>query len=471
MNDRNNDDRKIDALLNHPETRTVEFKAARETFSRDEAINYCVAIANEGGGELVLGVTDKLPRQICGSNAIPDLNAFELLVTQKTKLNVVAREIKTESGRVVIFQIPRRRRGEPVEHDGKYLVRRGESLVPMGLDALREILDEAKIAEESLPAMSDLRDDEVGQLLDTDAFFRLIGETPPGQQDRLARLEHRRLLTRTGHRWSITNAGALFLARDLGDFADLALRRVRLIRYDARDRLNATLDQFEARGYGLSFDALTAAVTAQYATREVIDGGRRELRPDYAPRAVREFVGNALVHQDLEERSTQLVIEVFDDRLEIRNPGRPTIDIRRFVDETKARNPDLAEVMRLARFTEIRGSGVDRALEAIESLVQRAPEFVLHDAATSVILRGQLDVSQMTDDEKVRTVYLHCCLRYEQRQSLTNTSLRQRVNLPPSKTWLASNMISATVEAGLIKPDPRAGTSRKYAAYLPFFAG
>lgn len=152
MNDRNNDDRKIDALVNHPETRTVEFKAARETFSRDEAINYCVAIANEGGGELVLGVTDKLPRQICGSNAIPDLNAFELLVTQKTKLNVVAREIKTASGRVVIFQIPRRRSGEPVENDGKCLVRRGESLVPMRLDALGAILDEAKIAEESLPA-------------------------------------------------------------------------------------------------------------------------------------------------------------------------------------------------------------------------------------------------------------------------------------------------------------------------------
>jgi predicted HTH transcriptional regulator len=55
-------------------------------------------------------------------------------------------------------------------------------------------------------------------------------------------------------------------------------------------------------------------------------------------------------------------------------------------------------------------------------------------------------------------------------ERMTNQSLRERFRLPESKSAIASQVIAATIEAGLIKPDEKVGGSRKYARYLPFWA-
>jgi ATP-dependent DNA helicase RecG len=53
---------------------------------------------------------------------------------------------------------------------------------------------------------------------------------------------------------------------------------------------------------------------------------------------------------------------------------------------------------------------------------------------------------------------------------MTNESLRHRFQLPESRRATTSQIIAATMEAGLIKPDEKVGTSRKLARYLPFWA-
>ena len=55
-------------------------------------------------------------------------------------------------------------------------------------------------------------------------------------------------------------------------------------------------------------------------------------------------------------------------------------------------------------------------------------------------------------------------------ERMTNESLRQRFHLPETKRAIASQIIAATIEVGLIKADERVGSSRKYARYLPFWA-
>jgi ATP-dependent DNA helicase RecG len=49
------------ALLDSPEGSRIEFKAALGGFAFDDLVKYCVALANEGGGRIVLGVTDQRP--------------------------------------------------------------------------------------------------------------------------------------------------------------------------------------------------------------------------------------------------------------------------------------------------------------------------------------------------------------------------------------------------------------------------
>ena len=43
--------------------------------------------------------------------------------------------------------------------------------------------------------------------------------------------------------------------------------------------------------------------------------------------AIREAVGNALIHQDYAIPRTGLVVEILDGRIEITNPGTPMVDI------------------------------------------------------------------------------------------------------------------------------------------------
>lgn len=49
------------------EHQRLEFKEAKTQFDNRKLYRYCVAIANEGGGHLVLGVSDSKPRRVLGS--------------------------------------------------------------------------------------------------------------------------------------------------------------------------------------------------------------------------------------------------------------------------------------------------------------------------------------------------------------------------------------------------------------------
>lgn len=55
-------------------------------------------------------------------------------------------------------------------------------------------------------------------------------------------------------------------------------------------------------------------------------------------------------------------------------------------------------------------------------------------------------------------------------ERMTNQSLRERFHLAEDKAAIASQVIAATIEAGLIKSDESVGGSRKFARYLPFWA-
>ncbi|MCS6557356.1 putative DNA binding domain-containing protein [Curtobacterium flaccumfaciens] len=465
------DEAYLEALLSQREDTRLEFKAAKNNYDTVKAIEYCAALANEGGGYFILGVSDKMPRTVTGSTAITNPQELENRIFEKLKIKVPIRELSYKGKRVVVFQVPSRMRGLPVEYDGRFLMRAGESLTTMSTHRIAQIFAEHQGRFESRHVAEGLSAAQVNSLLDLDAYFQLMPDADPGDLlNRLQVLVERRLLdSNTSQTWDITNGGALFLARSLDDFPQLKMRRVRVIRYSGNDRVNAVFEHFETRGYGRAFEPLLAIISANVPTVEIIDAGLRTTVQAYAPRALREFLANALIHQDLEETGIQLVVEIFDDRLEFRNPGTPLIAVERFVDETRARNPDLAEIMRLARICEVRGSGVDRALEQIEDYMQPAPRFQPETAATRVSLFKQRKFEDMTLEERIWSAFLHCCVKYEKSDRLTNASLRARHGLATAKTPVVSQTIAAAIEAGLIKLDPRAGSSKRHAAYVPFF--
>jgi predicted HTH transcriptional regulator len=125
------------------ETQRLEFKEAKTQFDSQRLCEYCVALANEGGGLLLLGIADKpLPRPVVGTQACQNPIAQAEKLFQRIGFRVDIEEVAHPEGRVLVFQIPSRPRGTAYHLDGAYLMRSGEALVPMSEDQLRRIFAE-----------------------------------------------------------------------------------------------------------------------------------------------------------------------------------------------------------------------------------------------------------------------------------------------------------------------------------------
>lgn len=177
--------------LNHwlttpAETENLEFKAATEQFDTVKTLRYCVALANEKGGYLVLGVTDKAPRRVIGTKAfltIAEQNKIKEMIVQKLRIRVETTELDHPDGRVLVFEIPSRADGYPIEYEGAYLMRAGEALVPMTPDQLRRIFAEGQPDWFSQYACEGIDNEKVIALLDTQSYFDLLKLPYPTTQD------------------------------------------------------------------------------------------------------------------------------------------------------------------------------------------------------------------------------------------------------------------------------------------------
>ena len=123
------------------ENEHLEFKEAKMQFGKEKTLKYCAAIANEGGGHLVLGVTNKLPRTVVGTSAFSSdtsVNEIKTRIFDKFKLRVDVKTLQHADGRVLVFEIPSRPVAHPISFEGTYLMRIGEDLVPMSPDVLKK---------------------------------------------------------------------------------------------------------------------------------------------------------------------------------------------------------------------------------------------------------------------------------------------------------------------------------------------
>ena len=126
-------------ILDAPEGSRLEFKQARNRYEFDELVRYCVALANEGGGKIIFGVTNTRPRRVLGTSAFSEPGRTEAGVFERTGRRVSIEEYTHDRQRVLIAHVPARLPGTAWNDRGSYWMRAGESLVPMADDVLRRI--------------------------------------------------------------------------------------------------------------------------------------------------------------------------------------------------------------------------------------------------------------------------------------------------------------------------------------------
>lgn len=464
----------IDQWLAEPsEHRRLEFKEAKNDFNRPDLYKYCVALANAGGGHLVLGVTDKPPRRVAGTKAFAgNLTAVEHEVLQKTEVCVTADELAHPDGRVLVFSIPGRPRGSAYRYKGAYWMRVGESTVVMPDQQLREIFAETQPEWLDAHAKSGLSAEDVFALLDVPAFFTLQKTPMPGRAaEALRRLAARSCIERNGQGYAIRRLGALLFAKRLSDFPELEHKAVRVLVYVGASKLKARRDWTCDKGYAAGFEEIVKYVMEQIPQQEVIRNGIREQELLLPEEMTRELLVNALAHQDFSVRGKQLRVDIYSNRVEFSNPGEPLVDPDRFIDSEDTRNEKLIGLMRRMGFCEQRGSGIDQVVLAAEANRLRPPEFRREHKQTTVRIHGTETLSGMGRDDRIRACYQHCVLRYVTGEdSMTNQSLRERFGASPKGASVVSAIIADAGRAGLVKPDARAGKSRRYAKYIPAWA-
>jgi ATP-dependent DNA helicase RecG len=454
------------------ETQILEFKEAKTQYDTEKLFEYCIAIANEGGGHLLLGIKNQSPRDVVGTLAINDPVGMAAKIFHKLAFRVDIEILQHPQGRVVIVCIPGRPKGTPLHLEGRYLMRNGESLTSMSPDQLRKIIEEGK--PDWLDEFSDLGAvdaERVISLLDTQIYFERMGLPYPSTRDAvLGRLCAERLIVESdGGTYLIRRLAAILLAKKMDEFPDVKRKAPRLVVFEGTDRFSIKLEQTGGRGYAAGYQGLVNYTMAQLPQNEVIENTLRK-KVSLVPEIVmRELVANALIHQDFTLSGASVMVEVYADRIVISNPGIPVVKLERFIDGYRSRNERLADLMRRMKACEEQGLGIDRVIQSIEVYQLPAPDFRADDTRTIVTIFGHKPFHSMTRDDRVRACYQHCALKYVNNERMTNETLRQRFKLQESKGATASQIISQTVEAGLIKIDPSVRGSKRFARYVPFW--
>ena len=325
---------------------------------------------------------------------------------------------------------------------------------------------------EDLPARSQLSPNETLTFLDYPAYFRLLNLPLPSNYEAIMeQLEADEIVVHSDDgAWTITALGSLLLANDLTTFRSLRRKTVRIIVYEGSNKLSTIREIEMNQGYAVGFEALIATIDNVLPRSEEIGAALRASVPVYPILAIRELVANALIHQDLTVTGAGPMVEIFNNRMEITNPGEPLIDPIRFLDSPpRSRNEALAALMRRMGICEERGSGVDKVVFQTEFYQLPAPAFTAHSGSTQAVLFQGRPLSEMDKDNRVRACYLHACLKWVSHEFMTNTSIRERFRIEEKNSSIASRLIKEAVEAQFVKAND-AGAAKKLMRYVPFWA-
>ena len=473
----------IKELLQCPESEWLELKKdnnnPEEIGKNISAISNSLALLERNQGYILWGV-DSSSEKFVGTNFQPrkikrgneELENW-LVGLLEPKVNFTIYEDTVDGKRGVIFAI-KPAVSRPTRFSGTEYIRIGSQTrklqdFPEKERVLWKRLD-VRPFEDNI-ALENLTTDEVLNLIDYPNYFKKLSERIPKNHvtimDRLKNEEI--IISKNGSQLHhITNMGAILFGNNLKDFRGFIKRAPRVIRYKGANRIKGIREKQFNKGYAIDFENIVDYVNSQIPRNEEIKKSLRKEVSMYPILAIRELIANALIHQDFHSRGSGPMIEIFSDRMEISNPGKPLIDTLRFMDESpKSRNESIVSLMRRMKICEDRGTGIDKVIFEIEFHQLPAPAFRVTDHSTIVTLFSTKEFSKMNAEERMRACYQHACLQWVSDQFLTNSSLRKRFGISDKNYPLVSTIIKNTMNKKLIKINTTRGSKRSYA---PFWA-
>ena len=377
-------------LMDAMEGENLEFKEARHSYQFDKLLKYCAAIANEGGGRVILGITDKRPRQVTGTQAFSQQERTRSGLGEKLRLRVDVDEIRHPEGRVLVFTVPQRPVGVPIQVDGAYWMRRGDSLVPMTEEQLRDIFNEIghDFSADFCPGA--FWDD-----LDPSAIedFRKRWIAKSGNAS-LTRLTPEQLLqdAEAIMEGRITYAALILFGTHRALGRHLAQSEV-VFEYRSTDASGPAQQRKEYRQAFFSFyDDLWNTINLRNDLQHYQDGLFIWDIPTFEERSVREAILNAVSHRDY-RLGGSVFVRQYPRRFLIESPGGfpPGISPENVLDRQYPRNRRIADLFAKCGLVERSGQGMNLIFEEAIRHGKLPPDFTGTDRyQVNLTLQGQV---------------------------------------------------------------------------------
>ena len=445
------------------------------------ALSNAARIENKDLAYVLWGINDD-DHSVEGTEFDPDSKrvgnqVFQLWLANKLNPSIAFsfRSVNHPDGRVVILEIPAAT-SAPVEFEGIAFTRIGSATPKLSdyPDRFQKLISNIRpyLWEKGI-AKSFLSEDEVLELLDYPAYFKLTGQRLPDNRTGIFdRMSAEQLIFKdVGGRWNISNLGAILFAVDLSQFdSSISRKAVRFVAYEGNHRASTVTHRQDGnKGYASGFEGLVGYINNLLPQNEHIGAAFRESKPLFPELAIRELVANALIHQDMSIRGAGPQIELFCDRIEITNPGQPLVKTERMIDlPPRSRNEALASLMRRMNICEEVGTGLDKVIIQVELFQLPPPKFQAEEHSMQVILYGPRSFANMTTAERIRACYQHAVIQYLSGERMKNSSLCQRFGIEKGNAAQVSKVITNTIAAGEIQA---ADAEHPRAGYLPWWAG
>lgn len=368
----------------------LEFKEAKNGFDIKKLTQYCCAFANEGGGRMILGVTDQLPRKIVGSQAFLNLEQIKSHLISRLSLRIEVEELFEEDRRVIIFSVPSRPIGVPIAFEGVYWMRRGEELVPMTSDMLKRIFDEG-VPDFSAEICPNARFEDLDPIA-IDAFrkawIRKSGNPHLEHTSKKQLLRDIEVITNQG----VTYAALILFGTHKALGKHLAQAEV-IFEYRSSDVTGPAQQRIEYRqGFFTFYNDLWEKINLRNDNQHFQDGLFIFDIPTFNEKAVREIILNAISHRDYQAAGS-IWVKQYPRRITITSPGGfpPGITPTNMLWRQQPRNRRIAEVFGKCGLVERAGQGADRIFEESIKQAKSLPDFNHTDEYQVVLtLDGQV---------------------------------------------------------------------------------
>ena len=383
----------IKSLITSGEGYNVEFKKSIPNKVKEITEEIC-AFSNAAGGTILLGVDDNNSIQgILFSNA--KRSALQNSINEITPtLHCNIYTITIDEKEIVIIEVPSGL-NKPYVLSGAIYVRQGPNSQKLTtVEEMRDFFQQAdKIYYDEAPCKTiditkDIPDTNINQFRELAG----LGTTVSNEQV----FNNLKLVTKEGF---LKNGATLFFAENPEYFFEKAV--IRCIVFDGIDKRYITDDKIITGTLYQQFLQTITWLKSKLNVRYDIEGNGAQPRKEIweIPETVfKEAIINALAHRDYYDKGARISVEVFNDRIEISNPGGLVSGIPKneFGKRSLSRNPLIFGLFERIRMVEQVGSGISRMRDLMLENNLTPPEFNTKGIFT-VTFRRPFDFNKWVD--------------------------------------------------------------------------